>query len=64
MNSKQARKIRQLVRRNQSVLCSQSWDVFFETMANLKLKYRIKMAWEIIIGKNIRKEEKNKNGNT
>lgn len=61
MSNKQQKKIRQLVRRNQAQLCSQSWDVFFETMADLKLGYRIKMAWKIIRAKNIRKEEKQKN---
>lgn len=61
MSGKQEKKIRQLVRRNQKLLVSQSWDMFFDTMADLKLKYRIKMAWKIILGKNIRKEEKKEN---
>lgn len=61
MSNKQQKKLRQLVRRNQHKLVSDSWDMFFETMAKLPLKYRIKMAVKIICGKNIRE---NKYGNS
>ena len=54
MSNKQQKKLRQLVRRNQNVLVGQSWDMFFDTMNKLKLKYRLKMAWYIIIKKKIR----------
>lgn len=54
MSNKQEKKLRQLVRRNQSKLVAQSWDMFFDEMRKLKLKYRIKMAWYIIIKKKIR----------
>ena len=69
MGNKQQKKIRQLVRRNQTSLVNQSWDCFFETISEMKLKYRIKLAWKIIKGIDIRKEEKDKvqeveNGNT
>lgn len=68
MSNKQQKKIRQLVRRNQNKIAENmvgtSWDVFFETISNFKLKYRLKLAWMIIRGKNVRKEEKEKNGIT
>lgn len=37
MSNKQQKKLRQLVRRNEGKLVSQSWDVFFDTMAKLPL---------------------------
>lgn len=58
MSGKKEKKIRQLVRRNQASLVNQSWDCLFDTISQMKLKYRIKLAWKIILGKNIRKEEK------
>ena len=58
MSGKKEKKIRQLVRRNQASLVNQSWDCFFDTISQMKLKYRIKLAWKIILGKDIRKEEK------
>lgn len=58
MSNKNEKKIRQLVRRNQASLVNQSWDCFFDTISQMKLKYRIKLAWKIILGKDIRKEEK------
>ena len=58
MSNKKEKKLRQLVRRNQSKLVNQSWDCFFDTISQMKLKYRIKLAWKIILGKDIRKEEK------
>lgn len=58
MSNKQQKKMRQLVRRHRSQLVDETWDMFFETMANLKFKYRLKMAWKIIRGKNVRKEMK------
>ena len=58
MSNKKEKKIRQLVRRNQASLVNQSWDCFFDTISQMKLKYRIKLAWKIILGKDIRKEEK------
>ena len=61
MSNKQEKKLRQLVRRNQSSLVNQSWDCFFDTISQMKFKYRVKLAWKIILGKNIRKEEQNKN---
>lgn len=54
MRGKQNKKLRKLVRRNQATLVSQSWDMFFEEMSNLKFKYRLKMAWFILIKKKIR----------
>lgn len=54
MSGKQQKKLRQLVRRNEQVLIDRSWDMFFETMSKLKFKYRLKMAWFIIIKKKIR----------
>ncbi|MBO6105500.1 MAG: hypothetical protein J6O99_06355 [Methanobrevibacter sp.] len=60
MSNKKEKKIRQLVRRNQASLVNQSWDCFFDTISQMKLKYRIKLAWKIILGKNIRDEEKKK----
>lgn len=60
MSGKNEKKIRQLVRRNQASLVNQSWDCFFDTISQMKLKYRIKLAWKIILGKNIRDEEKKK----
>lgn len=57
MSNKQQKKIRQLIRRNQNQLVSDSWDMFFETMAKLPLKYRIKMAIKIIGAKNIREKK-------
>ena len=60
MSGKNEKKIRQLVRRNQTSLVNQSWDCFFQTISEMKLKYRIKLAMKIIRGKNIRKEEQEK----
>lgn len=57
MSNKQQKKIRQLIRRNERRLVSDSWDMFFETMSKLPLKYRIKMALKIIGGKNIREKK-------
>ena len=57
MSNKQQKKIRQLVRRNQTSLVGSSWDCFFETISQMKFKYRCKLAWKIIRGKDIRKEE-------
>lgn len=70
MSNKQQKKIRQLVRRKEReianrveneihpALVESSWDCFFDTISQMKLKYRIKLAWKIILGKDIRKEEK------
>lgn len=63
MSGKQEKKIRQLVRREQRkiansvqpTLVNNSWDCFFQTISEMKLRYRI-----IIRGKNIRKEEQEK----
>lgn len=60
MSEKNEKKIRQLVRRNQTSLVNQSWDCFFQTISEMKLKYRIKLAWQIVRGKNIREEEQKK----
>ena len=60
MSGKNEKKIRQLVRRNQTSLVNQSWDCFFQTVSEMKLKYRLKLAWQIIRGKNIREEEQKK----
>jgi hypothetical protein len=68
MSGKQEKKLRQLVRRNQRkiaenmqpTLVNQSWDCFFQTISEMKMKYRIKLAWQIIRGKNIREEEQKK----
>lgn len=60
MSGKQEKKVRQLVRRNQTALVNQSWDCFFQTISEMKLKYRIRLAWKIICGKNIREVEQKK----
>ena len=60
MSGKQEKKIRQLVRRNQTSLVNQSWDCFFKTISEMRLKYRIKLAWQIVRGKNIHEEEERK----
>ncbi|MBQ3642248.1 hypothetical protein II906_10060 [bacterium] len=60
MSGKIEKKIRQLVRRNQTSLVNLSWDCFFQTISEMRLKYRIKLAWQIIRGKNIREEEQKK----
>lgn len=60
MSGKNEKKIRQLVRRNQTSLVNQSWNCFFQTISEMRLKYRIKLAWQIIRGKNIREEEQKK----
>lgn len=60
MSGKNEKKIRQLVRRNQTSLVNQSWDCFFQTISEMRLKYRIKLAWQIIRGKNIRELEQKK----
>ena len=72
MGNKQQKKIRQLVRRKekeiaenvqqtmQPILINQSWDCFFQTISEMKLKYRLKLAWQIITGKNIREVEQKK----
>ncbi len=60
MSGKNEKKIRQLVRRNQNSLVNQSWDCFFQTISEMRMKYRLKLAWQIIRGKNIREEEQKK----
>lgn len=60
MSGKQEKKIRQLVRRKQIKLVNQSWDCFFQTVSEMKLRYRLKLAWQIIRGKNIREVEQKK----
>ena len=60
MSGKQERKLRQLVRRNQSKLVDQSWGCFFDTISHLRFKYRLKLAWKILCGRDIRKEEQEK----
>lgn len=60
MSGKNEKKIRQLVRRNQTSLVNQSWDCFFDTISQMKLKYRLRLAWKIIRGENIRVEEQKK----
>ena len=60
MSNKQQKKLRQLVRRNQTSLVHQSWDCFFDTISQMKFKYRFRLAWKILKGKNIREEEQKK----
>ncbi len=68
MSGKNEKKLRQLVRREQRkiaesvqpTLVNQSWDCFFQTISEMRLKYRIKLAWQIIRGKNIREVEQKK----
>ena len=60
MSGKNEKKIRQLVRRNQTSLVNQSWDCFFQTISEMRLKYRIKLAWQIVRGNNIREVEQKK----
>lgn len=60
MSNKQQKKLRQLVRRNQTSLVNQSWDCFFDTISQMKFKYRFRLAWKILKGKNIREEEQKK----
>lgn len=68
MSNKQQKKLRQLVRRNQRKIAENmvgtSWSVFFETISRFKFKYRLKLAWKILKGKNIKEEEKNGASNT
>lgn len=54
MSNKQQKKLRQLVRRNESKLVDQSWDVFFEVISKMKKKDRRKIARMIIKGVNLR----------
>ena len=60
MSGKNEKKIRQLVRRNQTSLVNQSWDCFFQTISEMRLNYRLKLAWKIICAHNIRVEEQRK----
>jgi len=60
MSGKNEKKIRQLVRRNQTNLVNQSWDCFFDTISQMKFKYRFRLAWKILKGSNIREEEQKK----
>ena len=60
MSGKNEKKIRQLVRRNQTSLVNQSWDCFFQTISEMKFKYRFRLAWKILKGSNIREEEQKK----
>ena len=68
MSGKKEKKIRQLVRREQRkiaesvqpTLVTSSWDCFFQTISEMKLKYRIKLAWKILCGRDIREEEQKK----
>ena len=68
MSGKNEKKIRQLVRRNQRkiaenmqpILVNQSWDCFFQTISEMGLKYRLKLAWKIICAHNIRVDEQRK----
>ncbi len=60
MSEKNEKKIRQLVRRNQTSLVNQSWDCFFQTISEMKFKYRFRLAWKILKGSNIREEEQKK----
>lgn len=60
MSNKQQKKLRQLVRRNRNKIESQVLDDFFEMVSCLKFKYRLKLAFKILNGKNLRKEFKDK----
>ena len=68
MSNKQQKKLRQLVRREQKKiaeniqpkLVNSSWDCFFDTISQMKFKYRFRLAWKILKGKNIRVEEQEK----
>ena len=72
MSNKQQKKLRQLVRRKENEIANQvaneihpalvnsSWDCFFETISQMKFKYRFKLAWKILKGQNIREEEQKK----
>ena len=68
MSNKQQKKLRQLVKREQKriaeniqpSLVNHSWDCFFETISQMKFKYRFKLAWKILKGQNIREEEQKK----
>lgn len=72
MSNKQQKKLRQLIRRKENEIANQvvneihpalvnsSWDCFFQTVSEMKLKYRLKLAWQIICGKNIREVEQKK----
>ena len=60
MSGKNEKKIRQIVRRNQTSLVNQSWDCFFQVITEMKFKYRAKLAWQILLGKNIRVIEQQK----
>lgn len=60
MSGKQDKKLRQLVRREQGVLANQSWDCFFYSVSQLKFRYRLKLAWLVLLGKDLRAEEQKK----
>ena len=64
MSEKNEKKLRNLVRKHENILISNTWDMFFETMAKLKFKYRLKMAWKILVGeKVVKKNESGYSGN-
>lgn len=54
MNEKQAKKIRKTVSKYQNRIISNSWDVFFESINKLKFRYRLRLAWLILINKKLR----------
>lgn len=64
MNNKNAKKLRQIVRRNETKLVDTSWDVFFDVVAKLPRKDRRKIARFIKKGVNPRELEKVKNNGT
>lgn len=43
MNNKNAKKLRQIVRRNETKLVNTSWDVFFDVVAKLPKKIDVKL---------------------
>lgn len=54
MNNKQVKKMRRIVKQNQRQLETHVVNDFFDMVRELKLKYRIKLAWFILIKKKIR----------
>lgn len=60
MNGKEAKKIRQLYNRNRRKLEKVVVEDFFDMVRELKFKYRVKLAFFVLIRKDIRKMYANK----
>ena len=54
MSGKNEKKIRRVVKQVATKKQYDTWNMFFETIAGYPLKKRIKLAWLVLRGKNIR----------